>query len=193
MADKIEAYHEEFKKLIDSIVVADRKGKSIPFFSAISEVSQLIENETANKKNKVMFIGNGGSAAIASHMAIDLWKNGGIKALAFNDSSLLTCISNDCGYEQVFEKPVEMFADEGDVLVAISSSGCSENILNAVKAAELKKCSVITMSGFGSDNPLRSMGNFNYYVSSQKYGPVEVAHQYICHFILDIIMGEENG
>lgn len=122
-------------------------------------------------------------------MAIDFWKNGRIKATAFNDSSLLTCIANDYGYEYVFEKPIEMFADEGDVLFAISSSGNSKNILNGTDMAVKKNCAVITLSGFKEENPLRLKGVINFYVPSNIYGIVELVHQHICHLILDTIMG----
>lgn len=132
-----------------------------------------------------MFIGNGGSASIASHMAIDFWKNSGIKAVSFNDSSQLTCLSNDFGYEYVFEKPIEMFAENGDVLIAISSSGRSRNILRGVKAARRKRCRIITMSGFKKNNPLRKIGDLNYYAPSDSYGFVEIIHGAICHLFAD--------
>ena len=91
-------------------------------------------------------------------MAIDFWKNGGIKAISFNDASQLTCLGNDYGYGYIFEKPIEMFAETGDVLIAISSSGKSENILRAAKCAYRKGCKIITLSGFEADNPLSGMG-----------------------------------
>jgi D-sedoheptulose 7-phosphate isomerase len=121
-------------------------------------------------------------------MATDYWKNGSMRAIAFNDASLLTCLSNDCGYENVFGKPVEMFADEGDILVAISSSGKSENILNGVRAARKMGAYVVTLSGFKSDNPLRSMGDYNFFVPGGEYGPVEIIHLSITHCILDSVL-----
>ena len=111
-----------------------------------------------------------------------------MRAIAFNDAALLTCISNDFGYRHVFEKPIEMFAQKGDVLVAISSSGQSENILRAVEAAKKRGCEVLTLSGFAADNPLRGKGSLNFYVSSNSYGHVEVVHHAICHCILDTII-----
>ena len=139
--------------------------------------------------NTLIFIGNGGSAAIASHMAIDFAKNGGIRAVAMNDASALTCLSNDLGYERVFAKQIEMHARTGDVLIAISSSGNSENILRAVGAARDKGCAVITLSGFSANNALRQRGDLNLYVSSGEYGFVEVTHLSLCHALLDIASG----
>ena len=155
-------------------------------------MGELIINQTeANKK--LIFIGNGASASISSHMSTDYWKNGGIRAIAFNDSSLLTCISNDYGYKHVFEKPIEMFADTGDILIAISSSGKSENILNGVEAARLKNCHVITCSGFETNNPLRTLGDLNFFVPSKDYGPVEILHLSILHCIVDCIIELKSG
>lgn len=164
---------------------------SLNYDEGLAQIIDLLGNLPANGK-KVMFIGNGGSAGIASHMALDFWKNGGIKALCFNDGTLLTCIANDFGYEQVFAKPVEMFAEPDDVLVAVSSSGQSANIIEAVKAAQRKQCWVVTLSGFAVDNPLRGMGDYNIYVPSREYGFVEVAHQTILHCLLDTICNKRK-
>lgn len=142
----------------------------------------------SKKSGKLVFIGNGGSAAIASHCAIDYWKNGRIPAMCFSDGALLTCISNDFGYEKVFEKPIEMFMSEGDLLIAISSSGSSENILNGAKMAAKKGCQVITLSGFYDDNPLRELGDLNLFVPSTSYGYVELAHQIVLHTVLDLLL-----
>jgi D-sedoheptulose 7-phosphate isomerase len=140
------------------------------------------------KGNKVMLIGNGGSAAICGHIAVDLLKNAGVAALTFNDASLLTCISNDLGYEQVFAKPVEMLAKKGDILIAISSSGKSKNILNAARKAKAKGCCVMTLSGFSPANPLRNMGELNFYVPSFSYGTVEIVHLAVCHAFVDSVI-----
>ena len=142
----------------------------------------------AARSGKVIYIGNGGSASIAGHMAADLWKNGGVKALCFTDPSLLTCLANDLGYENIYSAPVESFAEKGDVLVAISSSGRSPNILKAAGAALKKGCVLVTLSGFGADNPLRSMGAINFYVPSPVYGVVATAHAALCHAVVDHVI-----
>ena len=138
-------------------------------------------------------VGNGGSASIASHQSVDYWKNGGIRASAFNDSSLLTCLSNDYSYAEVFSKAVEMFGEEGDMIYCISSSGKSQNILNAAKSAKEKKCTVITFSGFEESNPLRKEGELNFYVPDFSYGFVEILHLFIIHSILDAKMYCHDG
>jgi D-sedoheptulose 7-phosphate isomerase len=140
---------------------------------------------------KLIFIGNGGSAGIASHLAIDFSKNGGLRALAFNDASALTCLGNDLGYEHVFAKQLDFHAWPGDALMAISSSGASPNILAGVATARTRSCTVITFSGFSENNPLRRTGDLNFYVRSRAYGFVEIAHLALCHAILDLDMGWE--
>ena len=184
-------YYDELNKLIKQVKVKGEKGKEIAFSEGVEKAIEIILKQALLGK-KIMFIGNGGSSAISSHMAIDFWKNGRIKAIAFNDASLLTCISNDYGYEHVFAKPVEAFADNGDVLIAISSSGRSENIVNGVKAAIKKECRIITLSGFSPDNPLCKMGDVNFYVPSDTYSHVEIIHHTICHYMLDIIIEKDK-
>jgi D-sedoheptulose 7-phosphate isomerase len=139
--------------------------------------------------NTVIFVGNGGSAGIASHMAVDFMRNGGIRALAFNDGVALTCLGNDLGYENVFAKQIEMYGRAGDLLVAISSSGRSPNILKAVAAARRHRATVLTLSGFDADNPLRRLGDVNLYVPSQAYGFVEISHLALIHAIGDFSLG----
>lgn len=180
------AYLDNLFAIMRRTQVYEGHDNDLDYDRGLTRIEDLILMLKGNQK-KIMFIGNGGSAGIASHMALDYWRNGGIRALCFNDGALLTCIGNDFGYENVFAKPIEMFAEPGDILVAISSSGKSENILNAVRAASDKQCQVITLSGFSAQNPLRNSGDYNIYVPSGKYGFVELAHQIILHSILDHI------
>jgi len=183
----IENHQRNFINLIESIKVADGKGDEMDTYVGFEAVCGVVKRQT-DIGGKIISIGNGGSAVIASHTAIDFWKNGRMPAIAFNDGALLTCIGNDFGYEHVFEKPIEFFARNEDVLFAVSSSGRSENILRGVQAAQSKGCCVVTLSGFDADNPPRSMGTYNFYAPSHEYGAVEVAHQYVCHCILDVII-----
>ncbi len=192
MREFAENYYNNLFNFASSIRVTNGNSGNLTFPAGIEMVGNLITLQTGAGK-KIIFIGNGGSAAIASHMAIDFWKNGGIKAVSFNDGPQLTCLGNDYGYKHVFEKPIAMFADEGDVLVAISSSGRSENILLGVQAAKSKGCRIVTISGFDENNPLASLGEINFYVPSKAYGPVEVLHHSICHCIIDSIMKVKNG
>lgn len=192
MIEAIRENRQRLKELFDDVIATNDKNITLPLDEALDNSINLIIKQ-ANAGGKILFIGNGGSASIASHMAVDFWKNAGIKALAFNDGSLLTCVSNDYGYQHVFEKPIEMFGNAGDILFAISSSGKSENILLAVLAAKQKGLKVLALSGFTEDNPLRKLGDINFYVPSAQYGHVEIVHLSICHCLVDTIIENKNG
>lgn len=163
-----------------------------PLWSALQAV-QVEENgfetvlEMAKKtrnRNQVYFIGNGGSAAVASHMAIDWLNKGKFAALCFNDAAALTCIGNDHGYRYVFDFQLMRHAMPGDLLFAISSSGRSASIIEPARnAAHIMD--VVTLSGFEPDNALRQLGKINFYVPSKNYGTVEIAHLAILHALID--------
>ena len=180
-------YFQQLAALSNNFQVTDDRGISLTFPEGVDRSATLVSEQT-QQGNKVMFIGNGGSAAVASHQAIDYWRNGGFRAIAFNDGALLTCISNDFGYEQVFSKPIAMFAQPGDVLFAISSSGQSANIIEGSRQGKQAGCHVITLSAFKPDNPLRQLGDLNFYVPTMAYGYAEITHLCICHCILDGLM-----
>ena len=180
----------DLKNLISKIE-SNKDGKRLATDLAIKQALAVIKR--LKKHNKLIFLGNGGSASIASHIAIDFLKNAKTPAISFNDASLLTCISNDLGYEYVFQKPIEILANAGDIVFAISSSGRSKNIINAAKAAKSKGCFLITLSGFDKQNPLRKIGDINFYAPSCEYGDVEITHLIICHEIVDKIIETKNG
>ena len=138
--------------------------------------------------NKLIIAGNGGSAAMASHVAVDFTKAAGIRAINFNEADLLTCFANDYGYERVFEKAVEFYGDSGDLLILISSSGSSQNVVNAAKRANELKMGVITFSGFNSDNPLGQTGDINFWVDSKAYNIVEMTHHVWLVAIIDYLI-----
>lgn len=155
---------------------------------------RLVDGFEACRENRgnVYFIGNGGSAGIAMHMTADFLKNGRMKTHSMHDGPTLTCLGNDYGYEYVFSKQLEIVAEKGDLLVAISSSGNSPNVLEAVRIAKEKGCKVITLSGFKPDNKLRPLGEYNIYVPSMEYGIVESIHNLILQQIVDEIMAMDK-
>jgi D-sedoheptulose 7-phosphate isomerase len=185
---KIESYFTTLNQTLRDAEVSQSDGRPVSFSEAVDLMAADMRQAHSSGR-KVMFIGNGGSAGICSHMATDYSKNGKIRALAFNDSSALTCLGNDLGYDRVFAEQIEFHGNSGDILVAISSSGRSPNILSAVEAAKKKGCKVFTLSGFDPDNPLRKAGDVNIYLRNQEYGFVEVGHLAILHAVLDLHMG----
>lgn len=153
--------------------------------AAGSERVQLFLEECRQSQRKVFILGNGGSAAIAAHIQNDLCNGAGIRALSCQDIPTLTALSNDHGYAKAYERFIRQWAAEGDFVIAISSSGESENILRAVTSAVQIGCRIFTMSGFKAYNSLRQMGDINFYVPSSHYGHVETIHAIIGHFITD--------
>lgn len=192
MSHAVPAFFRSLADVLLRVEVTDAAGGALACDAGVAAAVDLLTAQTA-AGGKAIFIGNGGSAAIASHQAVDYWKNGGMRAIAFNDSSLLTCIGNDYGFAQLFAKPVEMFADPGDVLVAISSSGRSDNVLRGVAAGRARQCRVITLSGFEPDNPLRRVGDLNFYAPGRGYGLVEITHLAVCHAIVDAVVDGRQG
>lgn len=178
-------YCSHLAKFVAETHVSDLTGNALELNSAVSSVVEALQNARHNQK-KAMVIGNGGSAAIAAHMQNDLAKSIKLRTLTFFDLSFYTAIANDRGIESVFEEPFRLFADPEDILFAISSSGRSENILRAVRQAKIKDCRVFTLSGFMHDNPLRQMGDINFYIPVEHYGMVELAHQILVHCITDL-------
>lgn len=188
MAGELESYFDVVGGLGRRVIATDRQQERIEVGAALKWT--VAESErTKREGGRVFFVGNGGSAAVASHMAADWMRNGGFSSLALNDGAALTCFANDFGYEQVFAAQLARHAQPGDLVFAISSSGRSANILAAVRAARGKLSTVVTLTGFDEANPLRAAGDLNFYIPSDLYGFVEIAHLAICHAVLDVAMG----
>ena len=180
----LRSHLQQLSDLVREAAVTNRQGIQITLEAGIQ---QAVETILAVSR-KIMLIGNWGSAAIASHMQNDLCKAVGVRAMVFNEPPLLTALSNDHGYLSAFQKPIELWVEPGDLLIAISSSGQSENILRAAQACREGGGQIITFSGFRPDNLLRRRGEINFYVSSENYGQVEVAHMTLTHFLTDCAM-----
>jgi D-sedoheptulose 7-phosphate isomerase len=167
----------------------DEKCKSVDYQELI------LASELADKANKdggkIIIVGNGGSAAIASHVSIDFTKAAGMRAISFNESSLLTCLSNDYGYENWVARALEFYADKNDLVFLISSSGQSKNITNGARQAKEMGLSTVTLSGFSSDNELRTLGDVNLWIDSAQYNIVEIVHQTWILSIIDYLISNK--
>lgn len=137
---------------------------------------------------QVFFVGNGGSCAIAEHMAADFMKNGKIRCATLLSSPFLTCMGNDFGYESVFSHSIELLGGQGDLLVTISSSGNSPNIIEAAYSARKKKMKILSLSGFAPDNRSRQLGDYSIYVPISHYGIVESIHTLLLQQVIDSII-----
>ena len=143
--------------------------------------------------NSLYLVGNGGSAMIAGHFATDACKNGRLRALAFNDVALLTATANDLAFSEIFAVPLTQLGRAGDLLITISSSGNSPNIIRAIEVARAASMRVVTLSGKGAGNRSRAMGDVNFYVPADRYGWVESAHHIMMHYWLDQYLNAFGG
>lgn len=179
-------YLDEIVRLLYDVRIT-AGGEQMGYDEGIERIVDMLWKCRANRQS-TFFCGNGGSAGIAQHMTADYMKNGGIRTYSLYEQTALTCISNDYTYEAVFSKQLELMACKGDILVAISSSGESENIVNAIRTMRLLGGVVITLTGFRENNRVCTMGDVNIYVPKKHYGMVESIHNMLLQQIVDIIV-----
>ena len=151
----------------------------------IEQSVQLIQRSIHNK-SKVYIVGNGGSASIASHVSVDFAKVAGVPSSTFNNSNLITCFANDYGYENWVVEAMKAYTNMNDLIILISSSGTSKNIVNAAQYCKDKNIDLITLSGFTKDNPLSTLGNVNFHIESTEYNYIEMSHHIILLALVDI-------
>ena len=181
MKDKIFIgdYLERYKKALLETDVSE----------TMTAVKTLLLKTQQNGK-KAIVVGNGGSAAMASHVSVDLTKQAGIQTVNFNEADLITCFANDYGYENWVAKAIEFYGDDGDVAILISSSGKSANMINAAVKSNSMGIHVITLTGFEQDNPLKKLGLLNFWLDSKAYNVIENTHQIWLLMVCDLIIGE---
>jgi D-sedoheptulose 7-phosphate isomerase len=143
-------------------------------------------NLSNQNNNKIYIVGNGGSASIASHVSVDFAKVAKIPSVTFNNANLITCFANDYGYENWVKESIKSYCTNSDLLILISSSGTSKNIVNAAEYCNQNKINLITLSGFKPDNPLSQLGKVNFHVKSDNYNYIEMTHHIILVSIVDI-------
>jgi len=153
------------------------------------ELKDLMKGTHARGK-KAIIAGNGGSAAIAAHCSTDFTKNAHIRCVNFNEASLVTCLANDYGYERWLEKALELYADDGDLIILISSSGKSPNMVRAADYSRRKGHTLVTFTGFATDNPLKTRGHLNFWVNSRAYNIIEMTHHIWLLAVCDLIIGK---
>lgn len=169
---------------LHDIAVTDRDAAPLSVVDGFDRWVGLT-HATQQRDGQIFIIGNGGSAGMASHMAADACKNGHLRALALNDVAMITAAANDIAYDQIFRLGLERLARRGDMLITISSSGNSPNILQALDAARTLGMSSVTLSAKNADNQSRRRGDVNFYVPLARYGWAESAHQIVLHYWFD--------
>jgi D-sedoheptulose 7-phosphate isomerase len=177
-------YLADFNRVLSELVITNEFQIEIDIDQAFSIFADYL-NFVKDQNHTIYLVGNGGSSGIVSHTSVDLLNSCKIKAFPVTDNSQLTCFANDFGYENVFSKPLEILLSAGDLLIAVSSSGSSKNIVNAAITAKNNKNRLISLTGFKPDNSLRQIGNLNFWLDSSSYGKVEIGHALILHYLTD--------
>ena len=178
-------------KLFNKIL--DNQKKSFDLIK-IDELFLLVKilKKIKEKNKKLLIVGNGGSSGIASHISTDIIKNLKIRALTLSDLGLVTCLSNDFGFDNYIEKAFATLLNKDDLVILISSSGKSKNMINAAEYCNLKKIKLVTLTGFSNNNPLKKMGSVNFWVNSKSYNNIENTHQFILTTVIDLIIWENH-
>ena len=170
----LKQYNKSIYELINNVNV-----------NLIEQSVQLIQR-SINNKSKVYIVGNGGSASIASHVSVDFVKVARVPSSTFNNSNLITCFANDYGYENWVVEAIKAYTNINDLIILISSSGTSKNIVNAAQYCKDNNIDLITLSGFTKDNPLSTLGNVNFHIESTEYNYIEMSHHIILLALVDI-------
>lgn len=191
LRNKIEKHFNNFFEITKNaeFTINNTSGSIENWFASVIDCLNKARKEDKN----IYFLGNGASASISSHFAADLTKNGNIPSYTLTDNALLTCFSNDYSYEEAYEEILKKVMKNGDILIAISSSGTSKNIVKATQYVKnnLKESPIITFTSFNSDNPLRSLGNYNLYLMSCEYSFSESGHAYYLHLLTDLFCNQQ--
>ena len=156
------------------------------------EHSVSLINNCYNNGGKVYIVGNGGSSSIASHVSVDFAKVANIPSNTFNNSNLITCFANDYGHDNWITEAIKAYIQKNDIIILISSSGTSVNIVNAAKYSKENSIPLITLSGFSKDNQLSKLGKINIHVQSESYNFIEMSHHIILVSIVDIFAQKLN-
>ncbi len=160
-------------------------------YKNINSFVKLIKKKSKNKKNIFVF-GNGGSASTANHFAVDMTKNAKIRTQTFSNDNLITCFSNDYGFEKWILNCIKSYVQKDDLVIFISVSGNSKNLVNAVKYCKKNKIYSYSLTGVKKNNQLNKLSDEYFWVNSKSYNQVEIIHHIIMLLVVDLIIGRDN-
>ncbi len=186
-------YFDLIRDGLANMIVTDKSGKEIDHDNAFELWAEKAYEIQQKTKGLIFFCGNGASATMAEHLSHDWFQNGVVNTTTCAETSHITAISNDLSYEDVFAYRIKRILSENDMLVGISSSGNSPNIVKAIQTAKDNGAYTISVSGKGQDNKIRHMADLNFYVPLETYGEVESAHAILLHTALDFFLDKYLG
>lgn len=190
--DYMTDYFKTIEQAIGNILITNQQESIIDRSTAFKLIADRIEN-TKKKAGLIFFAGNGASATMAEHMSHDFFQNAEVNTQTCSETSHITAIGNDYGFDEVFSYRIGRILGKQDILITISSSGNSENVVKALKTARDRESFIITLSGKMQENVSRKSGDINIYVPLSTYGLVESAHAVILHAILDFYLDYYMG
>jgi phosphoheptose isomerase len=181
----------------DHEFAAEYLGNLVQILQGIDCTGELIEfanlcREVSKRGGKIIFAGNGGSASVASHAAVDFTKGSRIRSVAFNDHNLMSAYANDYGQDQWISRCIENYADERDAVVLMSCSGTSQNVITAAQTARRKNLPLVTLTGTDPKNEVRSLGGNNFWIDSRNANTVQAVHMILLFCVADMIAGEKE-
>ena len=182
---------DAFGALLKKAEFTDREGNSLAPQEAFARLTDLAIG-CREKQSFCYCIGNGASASMAAHFAADAGKNAALRTMVFTDPALLTAIGNDISYTEVYAEPLRRYCGKDDLLLAVSSSGNSPNIVAAVRTARECGAAILTFSAMRPDNSIRALGDINIWVPASSYGDAESAHAFLLHYWLDDLTSATN-
>jgi D-sedoheptulose 7-phosphate isomerase len=191
LTDNFHTYSQQFQCILAQAQASDGNNIHMSIEHSLQRMKEVLLSVRAEGKD-VYLLGNGGSAALVAHVQTDLVNKCRFRAHVLQEPSLLTCMSNDYGYPNAYQELLSRYIRSGDVVLAVSSSGQSANILQACDIAQANEAKVITLSGFSANNRLRGKGMINIWLPSDNYGMVEVGHQLILHYLSDSLADNKN-
>ena len=177
----MESYKIELALLQQFIEEEEKRGETEKVAKALAETFQ--------KKGKALICGNGGSNCDAMHFAEEFTgrfrkERPALPAISLSDSSHITCVGNDYGFDYIFSKGVEAFGQEGDVFIGISTSGNSPNVIEAVKAAKERKLKTVALLG-KDGGKLKGMCDFEFIIPGETSDRIQEIHMMILHIIIE--------
>ncbi len=170
-----------------NLIVSDAAGADIPAQEGFARWVAMT-HAMQQRDGQLFIVGNGGSAAMASHMVTDAIALAHLRANALNDPTMLTAAANDRSFEETFALQLEHMARPGDLVIAISQSGNSANIVRAVDASRAVGIPTVTLTARQPDNRCRAAGDLNFFVPLTRYGLAQSAHQIVLHYWFDQYM-----
>ncbi len=173
----IHKYINEIKNCLDQVI--DQQEKILKLKKIYSKI---------DKSNKIITFGNGGSITSAAHFSVDITKVLSKKSLSLNDADLITCYANDYGYDNFVKQAINSHYIKNDIVVLISVSGESKNILSAAKFCVKNNINLITLSSFKKNNSLSKINKkgINFYIDTMSYNIAEISHLIILLLSIDL-------